>query len=278
MSFSAYLSIMVLAALLVLYILQSKLIFGRTKRVVTLAPIEDSGPYHQTHVSLSVPGATLQGLVSRSESPGSGARGVLLYLPGRNEDATWSGAMAGHLRDWVVVSFNYRGAGQSTGYPGERVCKADARHVYHWIRSQPWGRTAPVALVGRSLGSAIAVSLASQFSFERVVLFSPFPSLSQVISSNLGMALLRPLLRHSFECASLAPRIAVPCLVLLADSDNKVPHRLSHALASRLGGDVVVQCVSGTSHKSLPRSPSAQRKLTWFLASTSPRSSLAPDL
>ena len=71
-----------------------------------------------------------------------------------------------------VISFDYRGFGDSGGWPSERGTKEDASAVWLWLqtrmdtcRDSPLSPPPPkVFLYGHSLGSAIATELAAQLS------------------------------------------------------------------------------------------------------------------
>ncbi len=105
-------------------------------------------------LQLSVPDAQLQ--VSVHERAGPRA---VLYFGGNAEDVSASLAeLAASFPDHAVYALHYRGYGRSTGSPSEPALQADALAVYDHVASE----RADITVVGRSLGSGLAVSLAAQ--------------------------------------------------------------------------------------------------------------------
>lgn len=80
-----------------------------------------------------------------------------------------------------VIAFDYRGFGDSTGFPSEAGVKQDAMFIWNWVQSVSKGRL-PVYIWGHSLGSGVAVHLAKELSIggnppAGLILEAPFTSL-----------------------------------------------------------------------------------------------------
>jgi abhydrolase domain-containing protein 12 len=80
-----------------------------------------------------------------------------------------AGTMEAH-----VIAIDYRGFGDSTGWPSEAGLGLDARAVWTWVQERVGGReggrggAANVYLYGHSLGSSVALGLAEYLSEEAV--------------------------------------------------------------------------------------------------------------
>lgn len=246
--------------------LQGRLIFGRTTRIRPLQPGPHASTYRTTRHCLRRPdGALLEGW---SATPIDGrTEGVLLYFGGRNENVAWVADMASFNAGWAVHAFNYRALGASTGRASERRAKSDARAIHEFVAAA--GPAAKLALVGRSLGTAIALALACEARPTRLVLMSPFDSVPDVVRTRPLGHLAAGLLTQRFACADLAAAHAGETLVLLSEHDASIPHECSHALCTRLPRPPIVRVVGGTTHQSLPRSAGAQVEIARFLASPS---------
>jgi pimeloyl-ACP methyl ester carboxylesterase len=245
--------------------LQGRLIFGRTKQIRVLPPGPHAGRFTRQPLHLERPdGTVLEGWSSR---PTDGAiDGVVLYFGGRNENVAWAPDMASWLPRHAIYAFNYRGFGGSTGKPSERAAKADALALHEWIAAREdaaaMGR---LAVVGRSLGTALAMWVAHHVHAPRIVLMCPFESVVHVLHRRpLGWA-LTPFLNQVFDSTRLARAYPGQALVLLAEADRAVPHRHSRRLGERLPNAPTTQVVPGTTHKTLPRSPGAQAAIAAFL-------------
>ena len=244
--------------------LQGRLIFGRTTRIRSLELGPYAGTYRTTTRRLRRPdGAVLEGW---STAPVEGrAEGTLLYFGGRNENVAWVAGMASFNPGWAIHAFNYRGFGASTGRSSERRARCDARAIHDAVGAGQ--AIANLAIVGRSLGTAIALGLARETRPARLVLMSPFESVPDVVRTRLLGRVVARLVTQRFACAGLAQAHPGKTLVLLAEHDTSIPHGQSLALCARLPRPPDVQVVRGTTHQSLPRSPGAQAEIARFLAS-----------
>ncbi len=111
-------------------------------------------PASATVMRLTVDGADLQ----VTTMPRAGPKAIV-YFGGNAEDVNQSlpGLMAA-FPDQSIYLMNYRSYGGSTGEPSERALVADALALFDQMRSAHEEITA----IGRSLGSGVAVQLASQ--------------------------------------------------------------------------------------------------------------------
>jgi len=243
--------------------LQGRLIFGKTTRIRPLELGPHAGAYRTTTHRLRVAGdAELEGWSSR---PADGQiDGTVLYFGGRNENVAWVPDIASFAPRQAIYAFNYRGFGRSSGRASERRAKEDARAIHDFVA----GREAMthLALIGRSLGTAIALWLARETAPKRLVLTSPFESVPDVVRTRRFGWLAAPLMTQRFDCADSASSHAGRTLVLLAGNDASIPHDCSHRLCARLPDAPELREVAGTTHQSLPRSGGAQRAIAQFLA------------
>ena len=244
--------------------LQGRLIFGRTTRIRPLQPGPHAGAYRVESHRLERPdGAVLEGWSSRPVDGELGA--VVLYFGGRNENVVWAPDMASFNPRHAIYAFNYRGFGNSTGRASERRAKADAQAIRDFVAARE--TAANFAIVGRSLGTAVALSLAREARPDRLVLMSPFESIPAVVRTRRLGWLAAALMTQRFACAELADSHAGRTLVLLAETDASVPHEHSRRLCARMPHAPELHVVGGATHQSLPRSPGAQAAIARFLSS-----------
>jgi pimeloyl-ACP methyl ester carboxylesterase len=243
--------------------LQGRLIFGRPKLIRPLPPGPHAGSYRvEAHRLNRGDGVVLEGW---SAAPLAGpAGGVMLYFGGRNENVAWAADMASFNRGLAVYAFNYRGFGTSTGRASERRAKEDAQAVHEFVAARE--TSSDVTVIGRSLGTAIALWLARRIQPRRLVLLSPFESVRGVVRSRpLGWA-VAGLTKQRFACDDLAAAYAGRALVLLAEYETSIPQAQSRRLAARMPLPPQIEVVAGTTHQSLPRSAGAQHAMARFIA------------
>jgi len=252
---------------------QGKLLFGRTWRIRRTHPGPGAGRRRTEPVWLERPGGTrLQGWLTLPDA--EAPRRLLLWFGGRNEHVAWTPDLAGWLpEDCALLAFNYRSLGDSSGWPSEATCVADAEAAAAWGLARLALPAAALHLAGRSLGSGIAMQLAARLNAAGkapagVVLITPFISLRALLARNPLLLPLAPLLRSPLdsEAAALGLRCAV--LVLLAERDRQVPRGHSLRLVAALreaGCTVSVDEVAGTNHRSLARTTAAMQRLGQWL-------------
>jgi len=194
--------------------------------------------------------------------PSSGERAIL-YFGGNSEDVAGNiDAFAAAFPNTDVYLVNYRGYGGSTGSPSEAALLADAEIVFDDVRS----RHPRVAVIGRSLGSGVAVHLASVRDVSKLVLVTPYDSIARVAQQRLAIVPVSWLLRDRFDSFSKASKVHAPVLVLLAERDRVIPRARSEALVGAFApGRVEARMISGTNHDSIASSQEYRSALAAFL-------------
>lgn len=245
---------------IVLYALLCIVIYARQRSLIYY-PTPASGSSVGEAVAFSVPGAVLQLWVVRR--PGSSA---VVYFGGNAESVAGSAeelARAAPERTWVFV--NYRGYGGSTGTPSEKALVADALAVWDWARAAH----SDVAVVGRSLGSGVAVQLAAARPVSRLVLVTPFDSLVSIGPDALPWLPVSWLAKDRFESVNHAPRVSCPTLALIAGHDEIVaPAHARRLVAAFRPGRISFIEVSGVGHNDIQLWPPFGATIGGFLDSS----------
>lgn len=249
--------------------LQGRLIFGRTTHIRPLRPGPHAGRHRRESHRLERPGgAVLEGW---SAVPEGGHRaGTLLYFGGRNGNVAWAPDMASFNPGWAIHAFNYRGLGGSTGRASERRAKDDARALLEFVAERHG--LGHLAIAGRSLGTAVALSLVPEARPSTLLLMSPFANVPAVLRARRFGAAGAALVTQRFECGALAAAHAGRTLVLLAEDDTTIPHAQSRELCAHLPRPPTIRVIAGATHRSLPRSGGAQGAIAAFLADAQARS------
>ncbi len=197
---------------------------------------------------LPVEGAQL--CVSVRPHPGPKA---LLYFGGNAEDVSASlASFSAAFPEHAIYLMHYRGYGGSSGRPTEQLLHADARALFDKVR----GEHPDIALVGRSLGSGVAVRLATERPAARLVLVTPYDSIGGIAARQFPYFPVRWLLADKFESWRAAPAVRIPTLLLQAEHDEVIPAastaRLRAAFAPGIGSLVVIR---GAGHNDISDAP-----------------------
>ncbi|HVQ77214.1 MAG TPA: alpha/beta fold hydrolase [Candidatus Binatia bacterium] len=191
---------------------------------------------------------------------------LVLYFGGNAEEVSWLVEMAPRLGDWGFLLVNFRGYGRSEGQPGERALFADALRLHDWASARPDVDAARIAVMGRSLGSGVAVHLAAERPIAGVVLVTPFDSLTAVAQHHYPWLPVRWMLRHPFDSLSRAPRLQAPLLCLAAGSDRIIPSSHSARLYAAWGGPKRWIEFPAADHDSVATEPGYWPAIAEFLA------------
>jgi fermentation-respiration switch protein FrsA (DUF1100 family) len=193
----------------------------------------------------------------------STADGVRLhgwYVPGtRPEILLWFHGNAGNishrldnlrlLHDHVGVTvflFDYRGFGRSEGQPSERGLYDDARAALQYLVMKHGVSCGDLIYFGRSLGSGVAVELATEASPRGLILETPFTSIRAMARTLFGpLAVVAP---SSFDNVSKIPRLMVPKLFIHGDSDSLVPYTQGRELFDAASPPKAFYTIRGADH------------------------------
>ena len=122
-----------------------------------------------------------------------------------------------------------------------------------------------VSLIGRSLGSAIAIHVAAHREVEKLALITPFDSLKNVAQSHYPMFPVKWLMKDPYEAIKLANKIDQPVLAITAENDRIIPRKHSQKLVEALTrARVESHVITGSGHNDLSFNPSFDRLLGAF--------------
>ncbi len=152
---------------------------------------------------------------------------------------------AGHS----VLIIDYRGYGQSTGSPSESGLYLDAQTAYEWLRQRGYPAER-IVVQGLSLGSAVAVELASKQKVGGLVLEAPFSSARAVAARILP--LVGWTLPLGYESITKIPGVKVPLLVIHGDRDRVINLQLGRDLYTAAPEPKEFLLVPGAGHEDLP--------------------------
>jgi uncharacterized protein len=83
---------------------------------------------------------------------------------------------------------------------------------------------------GFSLGTGVAVAIASEHPVAKMVLEAPYTSIADVAASRFPFAPVRLLMRDQFHSARRIGRVTVPLLVMHGDADSTINIRFGERL------------------------------------------------
>ncbi|HEX9171029.1 MAG TPA: alpha/beta fold hydrolase [Telluria sp.] len=209
-------------------------------------------------------GTRLCGWLMTPLSPGP--HPAVLYFGGRSEEVSWVARDAGKLfPGMTVLAMNYRGYGDSHGEPAEAHMVEDGCSLYDWMAERSGIDAARIAVVGRSLGSGVAVQVAKERPVHSVVLITPYDSILAIAKQRFRAMPIEYILRHRFESIKYAPSLKAPTYVLRAAMDDVVPHANTDQLVAKLAQLCGDDIIPGSDHLNIPYLEATQSRIATFL-------------
>ncbi len=221
-----------------LYIFQRSLIYFPQTRIVL-----------KNEVNLKLP--TIEGDVLVTTRPQRG-KNALIYFGGNAEDVSLNLAdFSSAFPDHALYLLHYRGFGGSAGTPTEAALINDALALFDEV----YAEHEQVVVFGRSLGTGIAVQVASLRPAAKLILVAPYNSLLELASSQFPYIPVKWLLSDKYESWRYAPTINIPVLILAAENDSVVPREQTLLLHSHFKQNLAsFHILSNTSHNTISES------------------------
>ena len=178
---------------------------------------------------------------------------AIVYFGGNAEDVSYSlGAFSAWFPDHALYLMHYRGYGGSTGSPTEHANHADAAALFRVVHA----RHPDVVVLGRSLGTGVAVRLASTQPASRLILVTPYDSVTEIAARAYWFLPTRWLLLDTYESVRDAPSIKVPTTVIVAEHDAEIPRSSTDRLMARFAPGIArLVEIPGADHNSLLGEP-----------------------
>jgi alpha-beta hydrolase superfamily lysophospholipase len=235
-------------ALGLLYVTQERIILPAS----TLAAdyrFQFDQPFEE--VWIPVKGASLHALHFKQPNP----RGVVFFLHGNAGNlVSWTTGLDFYRRvNYDLFIVDYRGYGKSTGHiESEAQLYADARAAYDAMA--PLYRDKPIVIYGRSLGTALAASLARDVQPRLLVLVSPFSSLAASAAQAYPWA-PEWVLKYPLRTDTIIGDVKSPILLIHGSEDKLIPLSHSERLKALARSPVELLVVPGAGHSDIHKFP-----------------------
>lgn len=164
-----------------------------------------------------------------------GAKRTVFYFHGNAEDLGNVSFILNNyrLQGVNVLSFDYRGYGLSGGSASERLCYADAERVLEYAVSDLGIQLEEVVFHGRSLGSGVAMEMATRHATAGLILESAFLSAYRLYLPLKGVP------GDKFTNFKKADEVDCPTLLVHGMRDQVVPFEHGEELSELLDPELV---------------------------------------
>ncbi len=161
-----------------------------------------------------------------------------------------------------VLAIDYRGFGGSSGSSTEQGLGLDADAAYDKARALGFTPN-EILLVGESLGTGVAVGLASRRDVAGMVLDAPYSSTLDVATARFWMFPVSQLMRDRFHSDELIQKARAPILMMHGEADRTIPFRFGEKLFSLAPEPKEFLRVPGAGHLVLTHPEGLTRLADW---------------
>jgi len=192
---------------------------------------------------------------------------AVIYFGGNAESVdSQLPALVKAFPDRAIYALNYRGFSGSSGKPSEEALQADALVLFDRVFSiHP-----DIIVIGRSLGSGVAIRVGAKRPVTKLVLVTPYYSIEELAELHFPFLPVPLLLLDKYESWRYAPQITEPTLILVAEHDGVVPRSSTDELLVLFHPGVTSTVViAGSDHGSITDKESYVAALAAFGAAPS---------
>ncbi len=153
------------------------------------------------------------------------ARATVLHCHGNAENISHicSSVQALHQLGCSVLVLDYRGYGRSTGKPTEDGLYRDAEAAWRYLTEVRGVPPKRIVLMGRSLGGAVVIDLATRHTPGALVVECTFPSVVDIARRLYPYLPVGLLCRDRFDSLKKVPQVRCPKLFFHGTYDGLVP-------------------------------------------------------
>ncbi len=229
------------------YFFQEKLIFypqrapGGSKSIAR---------YEHLEITMEVDEVTLHGWLLSE-----GKEKLIVYYGGNAEEVSHTIDDFRHLKKYTVLLMNYRGYGKSEGTPEERSLCKDALHIFDYITDTLDFQPENSVLFGRSLGTSIALYVASKRKVSSIILVTPFDSIQNIVQDKIPIIPVDLIMKHPFNSLPYAEEVRCPSLVLIAKEDRVIKNTYSINLVKHMRGKCTYHIIENAGHNNIHTYP-----------------------
>lgn len=200
--------------------IEKRLVFAPSRVMRTVEP--DLAPAEEQVVVRESNGIQIAAVELRSSVPSA----TWIYFLHGNEGnlstcQEWFRAL--HRLNVNVVAIDYRGYGQSTGEPSENGLYSDALAGYQFLTTTLHINPAHIVIYGHSLGSDVAIELASTTQPAGLIVEGGLISIPERGQELIPFLPVKLIAHNRFDGASRISKVGCPILFFHAADDQMIP-------------------------------------------------------
>ena len=178
-------------------------------------------------------------------------KGIILYFHGNAGSLDGWGDVADDFvkLDYDVLISDFRGFGKSTGEMSEANFNQDAQMLYDFLLEKYDAQQ--ITIFGRSLGTGVAVDLASKNKAKRLILETPFANFADLAQSRFKIFPVKALLKFDFSNKDKMEKVDCPVHIIHGTNDQVIPYNHAKELQPVLKPGATFTTIKFGNHNNL---------------------------
>jgi fermentation-respiration switch protein FrsA (DUF1100 family) len=218
------------ATLFVVYVLKGAALYAFQRKFLYVPPMR---PVTATEKGITVAEpVTADGLHLKAWFvPPKGGKPVVLSFHGNGDDLMSSALVMPYFRGrgYGVMLCEYRGYSENPGTPDEEGLYADGRACIGWLKLHGYGAD-KLVLHGHSLGTGVAVQMASEIQPKFLILESAFTSIVEMAGAKYPAYPVNLMVRDRFDSLSKIGKVKSDLLMVHGALDGLIPIEMGRRL------------------------------------------------
>ena len=165
------------------------------------------------------------------------------------------------FKDYTIYLLDYRGYGLSSGKPSQEAIFKDALKLYDFVSK----KHKTIDTIGRSLGTAVAIYVASKRDVNKVVLVTPFDSILDIAKERYWFLPVSLLVKDKYLSKNYAKDIKAKVLILVAKNDKIVSLKRTQNLIKALKDKDIKVVTLNHGHNDIVEDPKYYEIINSFL-------------
>ncbi len=145
----------------------------------------------------------------------------------------------------------YRGYGGNPGKPTEEGLYKDARAYIKWLDERQGIKAEQIILYGESLGSGVAVQMATEYDVKAVILESPFSSAPDIAKQSYFFVPVDLLMKDQYRNSDKIGMVKAPVIIIHGEKDRIIPIKFARKLFDAANEPKTFVTVPGAGHNDL---------------------------
>lgn len=201
----------------------------------------------------------------KADSSRGPVKGVILYFHGNRNNISWYAPFSKIFtkQGYEVWMPDYPGFGKSTGELKEETFYQLAEQVYKLARTR-FAKDS-IIIYGKSLGTAVATSLAAKHSGKALVLETPYYSMHSLLRRYFFLYPVSRMIRYKFPINEFLPWVTAPIIIFQGTDDWVIPYSNAKKLVPLLKPADRFISIENGQHNDLPAKPEYQQVIDSLL-------------